>query len=232
VGAAPNPFTSGELVARYEDWYATPFGRIADRVEQDMLFDLLQPLGPGAALVEIGCGTGHFSAALARAGFRVSGVDPSPAMLAVARERVPVALADGLHLPFRDGAFDGAVLVTVLEFVADPLALLCEARRVARRRVAVLTLSSCSWLGVRRRVSGWIGHPAFSRARFRDRAALVALAREAGAPVERLRAGLVLPPSLAGRFPYAEERLSRAAHPCGGILGFALRGGSGYAANS
>lgn len=46
-------------------------------------------------VLEVGCGTGRITLALARAGFRVTGVDPSPAMLAVADER---ADAEGLDL--------------------------------------------------------------------------------------------------------------------------------------
>ncbi len=223
-GVGETPFALPEVVGRYEDWYSTPYGAVADRIERALLLELLQPLEPGASLLEIGCGTGHFAAALSAAGFRVAGVDPALAMLAVARERVPVACADGQRMPFRDGAFDGAFLVAVLEFARDPVALLREARRVARRRVVVLTLASGSWLGLRRRVSGWLGHPIFARVSFRTRARLLALAREAGAAPERTRTALFLPPALAGRLPGVEQRLARQSLPCGGILALALPG--------
>jgi SAM-dependent methyltransferase len=209
--AAASPFARPGVVGRYEAWYATAYGALVDRIERDLLLELLAPVAPGAALLEVGCGTGHFARALAEAGFCVVGVDPEPAMLAVARERVPVACADGLRLPFADGAFDAAVLVSVLEFVADPAALLREARRVARRRVVVLALASRSWLGLRRRISGRLGHPIFSRATFRSRARLAALARAAGAAPERLRTARVLPAALAG----------------GVVVGLALAGGGG-----
>jgi len=217
-----SPFARPEVVGPYEDWYATPFGRVADRVERALIVDLLRPLSPPATLLDLGCGTGHFATALRDLGFRVVGADPEPAMLAVARARVPVVRAEGARLPFDDRAFDAVVIVTVLEFAADPVALLREARRVARERVVVLALASDSFLGLRRRVAGWLGHPVFARATLRGRRALVALARRAGAePLER-RSALFLPPSLAGRWPRLEERLSRGALPCGGILGLAL----------
>lgn len=217
-----SPFARPEVVDRYEAWYSTPFGRLADRIERELLVDLLRPVGPGASILDLGCGTGHFAHALAGQGFRVVGVDPEPAMLAVARGRVPVTCADGMRLPFEDGTFHATILVAVLEFAPDPVALLVEARRVARQRVVVLTLASGSWLGLRRRVSGRLGHPIFSRATFRSRARILELAREAGAQVERQRAALFLPPALAGRLPWIEARLSRRALPWGGVLGLAL----------
>jgi SAM-dependent methyltransferase len=58
--------------------------------------------------------------------------DLSLPMLA-ARRTVPNAprtVADGQQLPFRDGAFDGAFCVNVLEHAPDPGALVAEAARV------------------------------------------------------------------------------------------------------
>lgn len=230
AGRVERPFSHSEVVGRYEDWYSTPYGQLADRIELSMLLELLRPVAPGASVLDLGCGTGHFAHALARHGLRVVGVDPEPAMLAVARERAPVVCGDGLHLPFADGAFDAAILVAVLKFVADPVALLAEARRVARERVVVLALASRSWLGLRRRVSGWLGHAVFSRATFRSRARIVELARQAGGEAESLRTALFLPPALAGRLPWVEDRLSRGALPFGGILGLALPGGAARSA--
>jgi ubiquinone/menaquinone biosynthesis C-methylase UbiE len=57
---------------------------------------------------------------------RVWGVDPSPEMLAEARERVPslvgLKLGEAERLPFKDGAFDAAVLWTVVHLVDRPRA--------------------------------------------------------------------------------------------------------------
>lgn len=231
-----NPFALPEVVSSYETWYATPWGAVADRIERALLIELLAPAaamhrvqaGPGSpppTLLEIGCGTAHFASTFTAAGYRPIGIDPAPAMLDVARQRLPVACADGLRLPFRDGAFDAAALITVLEFTPDPAALLREARRVARRRVVVLTLSSRSWLGLRRRLAGKLGHPIFAHIRPLSRARLLDAARRAGAEPGRLRTALVLPPALAGRLPGLEERLSSGALPGGGIIGMALPGG-------
>lgn len=59
---------------------------------------------------------------------RTFGVDVLP------RERGGTfVLFDGERLPFRNGAYDVAMLVDVLHHTTDPLCLLREAKRVARR---------------------------------------------------------------------------------------------------
>ncbi len=81
----------------------------------------------GRRVLDLGCGTGRLSAALAEQGIaRVWGVDPAPEMLAVAREKVPasVGLREGRaeRLPFRDGWFDRAVMWLVVHLVDRPAA--------------------------------------------------------------------------------------------------------------
>lgn len=64
-----------------------------------------------AHILDVGCGTGNYSMALAGAGFRVTGVDPSEHMLEVARAKsveVDWHLAFSELLPFPDAQFDGA----------------------------------------------------------------------------------------------------------------------------
>ncbi len=219
-----SPFDRPDVLATYEAWYATPFGRLADHLEQRLLRELLAPLAPCASLLEIGCGTAHFSLALAGSGYRVAGADPSSRMLSMARTRVPVVQAAAERLPFRDRSFDGAFLVAVLDFVDDPLATLREARRVARERVAVIALASGSWLGLRRRLAACRGHPVFSRTRFRSKRELIGLARSAGAEPIAVRGALVLPPLLAGRLPRLEDRWARGCPPWAGLVAFSLPG--------
>ena len=96
-------------------------------------------------MLDIGCGTGRLSAALAdRYRAKVWGVDPSEEMLAVAREKVPasVGLKSGRaeDLPFRDGWFERAVMVLVVHHIDRDQAF-PEVRRVlaAGGRFAIST---------------------------------------------------------------------------------------------
>ena len=82
----------------------------------------------GRRVLEVGCGTGVLAAALAeREAARVWAVDPEPAMLEVARARVPagVGLKAGSAeaLPFRDAWFERAVLRLVIHLVDRTRAL-------------------------------------------------------------------------------------------------------------
>ena len=79
--------------------------------------------------VEIGSGTGRFAASC---GVRL-GVEPSLHMAELAQGRgMVVCQAVGESLPFLDGQFDFALLVTVVCFVDDVPTLLREVRRVLK----------------------------------------------------------------------------------------------------
>jgi ubiquinone/menaquinone biosynthesis C-methylase UbiE len=131
-----------ELAAeRYEDWYATPAGRRASRAEKELLRWLLEPFAEARTVLDVGCGTGHFTTWLTERGLRPIGLDRAPAMLASLRRRrpaLPVVLADAHALPLRDRAVDLVVFVTTLEFVASPPRALAEAVRVARLGLVVV----------------------------------------------------------------------------------------------
>jgi SAM-dependent methyltransferase len=59
---------------------------------------------PGASVLELGCGAGRIAFALAERGFRVTGVDISPAMLAKAEARLRAAPAEvSARVAFRRG---------------------------------------------------------------------------------------------------------------------------------
>jgi SAM-dependent methyltransferase len=86
-------------------------------------------------VIDVGCAFGYGTAALMGKGRLVVGVERDAAHLAKARRRfpwVPIVRADAAALPIEDGAVDAAVMLDVLEHVADPSAVLAELRRVLR----------------------------------------------------------------------------------------------------
>lgn len=132
----------------YDNWYATPRGRWIAETEFALLRHLLKP-ATGTTLLDVGSGTGQFSRRFAQAGLDVVGLDPAPAMLAVARRHVPESpcvLGSALALPFRDQSFDYVAAVTSLCFVEPPLRALTEMWRICRRGVILGLLNRQSLL--------------------------------------------------------------------------------------
>ncbi len=99
---------------------------------------------PGSRVLEVGCGTGVVCRDLAELvgpRGRVVGVDPSRTFIQAARrlarehglnQRIRFDVGDGARLRLRDGAFDGALAVTVLLHVPDSQAIVKEMIRVTR----------------------------------------------------------------------------------------------------
>jgi demethylmenaquinone methyltransferase/2-methoxy-6-polyprenyl-1,4-benzoquinol methylase len=88
---------------------------------------------PGDRILDIAAGTGTSSAAIARAGARVTALDFSAGMVAVGRERHPdieFVEGDATVLPFDDASFDAVTVSFGLRNVNDPHAALAEMRRV------------------------------------------------------------------------------------------------------
>jgi demethylmenaquinone methyltransferase/2-methoxy-6-polyprenyl-1,4-benzoquinol methylase len=112
-------------------------------------------IGPGASVLDVGCGTAELSLLLGRMtapGGAVTGIDISPRMLEVGRrkvarspfrERVRLLEGDALSLPFGPAAFDAAASAFVMRNVADLDRALAEMARVVRPggRLAILELS-------------------------------------------------------------------------------------------
>jgi SAM-dependent methyltransferase len=95
----------------------------------------------GRRVLDVGCGTGRLSAALAERGSRVWGVEPSREMAEHARARgVHVKVAGAERLPFKDGWFERAVLWLVAHLVDRPVAFAEAARVLAPDgRIAIAT---------------------------------------------------------------------------------------------
>jgi len=101
-----------------------------------------QPVA-GKSVIDIGCGPGHYSIALARQGAdKVLGLDFAPGMLKIARDRAQFAgvggrcsfaLGDLLTHPLPD-PFDYAIVMGVMDYVSDPQAIVERVLDIVRVR--------------------------------------------------------------------------------------------------
>lgn len=96
-------------------------------------------LQPGERVLDVGCGTGNAAIVAARAGARVTGIDPARRLveIAVARaegEGVSATFREGdaLAIPFPDASFDVALSSFAVIFAPDPNVVASELARVVR----------------------------------------------------------------------------------------------------
>jgi SAM-dependent methyltransferase len=120
-------------------------GRFVDRREQALIRDAIRASGisPSASVLDLPCGTGRLTRSLVEAGFDVTGVDVSPAMLerAAARtadlsmdQKPKLVVGDAAALPFDDDSFDLVVSLRLFGHLPPPtrMAALREIRRVGQ----------------------------------------------------------------------------------------------------
>jgi 2-polyprenyl-3-methyl-5-hydroxy-6-metoxy-1,4-benzoquinol methylase len=142
------------LRGRFQAWV---YGRLRWTLERT-----LAELGElhGTQVLDIGCGSGRYAVALAERGADVLGVDLSPAMLALARER-----AEGRGVSERcrfveadfdgfqpDGRFDVVLLISVLEYRNDLRSDLARLHELTREKAIVNVPRPHSWQTIVRRV--------------------------------------------------------------------------------
>jgi ubiquinone/menaquinone biosynthesis C-methylase UbiE len=90
-------------------------------------------LGQGAAVLEIGCGTGQLTERLAGSGFRLTAIDIGPALIAAARQRIPDAdvsfqVTSFEDLNVADASFDLVVSGAAFHWIDPEIAFSKSAR--------------------------------------------------------------------------------------------------------
>lgn len=165
-------------------WDAMRAELIGQRTDLLALLDLIDDRW---AVGDLGCGTGHVSAALAPCVQRVVAVDESGPMLSAARDRlagfdnVDLRVGTVESLPIEDVALDAAVLFLVAHFVAEPARAIAEAARVVRPGGKLLVVDLMPhdredlrlqlghvWQGFSaEQMESWLRTAGFERARYR-----------------------------------------------------------------
>jgi ubiquinone/menaquinone biosynthesis C-methylase UbiE len=170
-GVEVRPITTREGYARWAASYDEPGNQLLD-LEQPLVREILDGVPIGVAL-DAACGTGRHTAYLASLGHEVIGVDTSPEMLALAREKVPEGEfheADLHDLPVADKSVDLVVCAIALSHVHDLLRVLSEFVRVLRPEGHLVISDSRGLIGdiglplVKRAPDGTFGYmPIWSR---------------------------------------------------------------------
>ena len=128
---------NSKFVARGADKYDSFMGRWSRRLAP--LFLDFAGLAAGERVLDVGCGTGSLTFALAsRANVAsVEAIDYEQQFVEAARQRntdprINIQKGDACNLQFTDGRFDRALSMLVLHFVSDPERAVAEMRRVVR----------------------------------------------------------------------------------------------------
>lgn len=149
----------------YDDWYKHPQGKQVFEAERDAVNHMIPNEGIG---VEIGAGTGVFAESLTTEKRRVICLDPSFEMLRKAKDRgLPCILGYGDYQPIRSGLLNFGYMITVLEFLNDPVALFSELREIMKKDAPAVVLfinSESSWGDLYRDI-GARGDTVFQHAR-------------------------------------------------------------------
>ena len=154
-GCARHPRSARQAVGMTVEGRVTDYDRIADRFDKryslyaydgvrDALLDFLG--AHTSAVLEVGCGTGHWLAVAANAPSErriLAGVDPSAPMLARAHAIAPPARlvrARAEDLPWGDATFDRIFCINALHHFKDRSRFFAEARRVLKPGGGLLTI--------------------------------------------------------------------------------------------
>jgi 2-polyprenyl-3-methyl-5-hydroxy-6-metoxy-1,4-benzoquinol methylase len=118
-----------------------------------LTFEALKEI-KGSTVLDVGCGSGpYIIEAFKRGAARVTGIDPAPNMLALVQERLRhngveesrCNLIEGIFPGVRVDPHDFAIVMGVMDYVADPQSFLSALRPLVKR-LAVISFPSEHWL--------------------------------------------------------------------------------------
>ncbi len=163
-------YLNPENAGSYESFYEGKYKEI-DILEKEVLNALLQKFQGIERILDVGCGTGHFTRWYKSLGYPVVGVDVSPVMLAVARKLWNGELhnAPAENLPFANRSFDLVSMITCTEYMPDLGVVLREACRVADKGILMGIMNKWSLPTIRRIIQVKLGkNPFYTNATFRS----------------------------------------------------------------
>lgn len=150
--------TTNQTMNLTRNWLAQAHGELVFSRRVQVLSRALADLMPhDARVLDVGCGDGSIAALIQqhRPDLTITGID----VLVRPHTRIPVTAFDGTTIPFSDDQFDAVMFVDVLHHTQDPLVLLREAARVARKAIVLKDHTRDGWLsGPTLRLMDWVGN--------------------------------------------------------------------------
>jgi ubiquinone/menaquinone biosynthesis C-methylase UbiE len=213
---------------QYDKWFETDEGKYTDKREKDLLIKLLKP-ETGQTLLDVGCGTGNYIIFFEGLGYKVIGLDPSPAMMKYVEgkmEKKPLLLqAVSEELPFKDNSFHVVALITSFEFVKEAKKGVEEALRVARKKVVLAILNKVSYTNIKRRIQAKKKKSVFLQIRFYSIWEMKRLIKEAAGKINiKINWGsvLTLPLTWHKTLGFLDGALSFWKNPFGAFLAIVI----------
>lgn len=112
-------------------FYASNWGK---KWIDNKLKSVLPHLDKNSKLLDLGCGNGLISQKLQQEGFECTPIDLANLSIV---PNMAVVIYDGISIPFEDKYFDTTLLLTVLHHTSDPLLVLTESARVAKKIIII-----------------------------------------------------------------------------------------------
>jgi ubiquinone/menaquinone biosynthesis C-methylase UbiE len=110
-----------QVADTYDAYYETSLGCQIDHVEKQLIWRYMIRMSLKKTMLEIGCGTGHWTSFFRQKGLKISAIDLLEKMLEKAKKKNP----ENVHfeqmsvedMRFKDHAFENIIAIATLEFV-------------------------------------------------------------------------------------------------------------------
>ena len=209
-----------------DHWLETELGHYIFSRQEKLMMDLVCPAA-GESVLDVGCGSGNYLNLFVQKKCSLTGIDPSDAALASARNklghRCELVRGSAVDLPFSDNEFDVVTLINNLRTLDNPKKIIAEAVRVSRSRVFIGFFNKHSFVGTRQSVRRLFGFPVTSGVRFFTIGEMQSIISEAmSSPAITWGSAIYLPAPVYNFFSELEELFPMKRNPLGAFVGMSF----------